>query len=51
LLIKKPITYISIPEAKNENIKPPELIFGNETCQKYIIKARGKKILKPIKSK
>ena len=49
MLIKKPIIYTSIPEAKNENIKPPELISGNETCQKYIIKARGKKILKPIK--
>ena len=51
MLIKNPVMDIKIPEAKNEMIRPIELIWGNETCQKYIIKAKGKRILKPIKSK
>jgi hypothetical protein len=42
---------IKIPDAKNEMIRPIELICGNETCQKYIIKAKGKRMLKPVKSK
>ena len=51
LLIKNPVMNIKIPEAKNEMIRPIESILGNETCQKYIIKAKGKRMLKPVKSK
>ena len=48
MLIKNPVMDIKIPEAKNEMIRPIELIWGNETCQKYIIKAKGKRMLKPV---
>ena len=47
----KPISGVIIPEKKKDIIRPPESTSGNETCQKYTIKANGKRILKPVKSK
>ncbi len=49
--MKNTVMDIKIPEAKNEIIRPIELIWGKETCQKYIMKAKGKRMLKPVKSK